>query len=95
MARLTPHRSGLLALALVALAVLPLSPAQGTQAQSANRCFPETGFCISGPIRQYWERNGGLPVFGFPTTPLQTETVEGWSGPVQWFERDRLEDHAN
>ncbi|MCG8349248.1 MAG: hypothetical protein MI924_15885, partial [Chloroflexales bacterium] len=26
----------------------------------------------------------------------QTETIEGsWVGPVQWFERDRLEDHSN
>jgi hypothetical protein len=64
-------------------------------AQAQERCFPETGFCISGPIRAYWERNGGLEVFGYPITPLQTETVEGaWSGPLQWFERDRLEDHS-
>jgi uncharacterized membrane protein len=78
-------------LLVMALAALP---AAGTKAQDA-RCFPETGFCISGPIRQYWERNGGLPVFGFPITALQNETVEGWTGPVQWFERDRLEDHTN
>ena len=46
-------------------------------------------------IRAYWESNGGLPVFGFPTTALATETnAEGFSGPTQWFERDRLEDHS-
>jgi hypothetical protein len=65
-------------------------------AQSAERCFPATGYCISGPIRAYWERHGGLPVFGYPIGPLRHESVEGsWTGPVQWFERDRLEDHAN
>jgi hypothetical protein len=65
-------------------------------AQSGERCFRETGFCISGPIRTYWERNGGLSVFGYPISALQTETNnDGWTGPTQWFERDRLEDHAN
>lgn len=80
---------------LLALLTLALLPAGGLQAQNDARCFPETGYCISGPIRRYWEGNGGLPVFGYPITPLQTETIESWSGPVQWFERDRLEDHSN
>jgi hypothetical protein len=59
-----------------------------------QRCFPETDYCISGAIRDYWEQHGGVPVFGFPITPLRTETIGGWTGPVQWFERDRLEDHG-
>lgn len=64
-------------------------------AQVGERCFGETGYCISGPIRQFWERNGGLAVFGYPISAQQIETIEGtWSGPVQWFERDRLEDHT-
>jgi hypothetical protein len=72
-----------------------LLPAQAG-AQAAARCFPETGFCISGSIRSYWERNGGLSVFGYPISAVANQTVEGaWTGPVQWFERDRLEDHAN
>lgn len=71
------------------------SVSASSQQQTGERCFPETGYCISGVIRSYWERNGGLAVFGFPTSPLQTETVENWTGPVQWFERDRLEDHSN
>lgn len=38
---------------------------------------------------------GGLPVFGYPISPVLTESVEGvWVGQVQWFERDRLEDHT-
>ncbi|MFM2310281.1 MAG: hypothetical protein RLY87_2403 [Chloroflexota bacterium] len=65
------------------------------QAASAERCFPETGYCISGPIRAYWERNGGLPVFGFPKGPQTTEAVEGVLLTVQWFERDRLEIQPN
>jgi hypothetical protein len=51
---------------------------------------------MSGAIRQYWERNGGLPVFGYPISTQQVETNnDGWTGPTQWFERDRLEDHSN
>ncbi|HWQ12356.1 MAG TPA: hypothetical protein VNL77_06120 [Roseiflexaceae bacterium] len=80
--------------ALAVLLALALAPAAAQN--SGERCFPETGHCISGAIREYWERNGGLAVFGYPIGPQQIETVEGvWRGPVQWFERDRLEDHAN
>jgi uncharacterized protein YkwD len=65
-------------------------------AEPDDRCFEQTGYCISGPIRTYWELHGGLPVFGYPVTPLRQETIEGtWTGPVQWFERDRLEDHGS
>jgi hypothetical protein len=63
------------------------------QAQRQERCFPETGFCISGRIRTFWERNGGLSVFGFPLGPQQAEDIEGQSYQVQWFERNRLELH--
>ncbi len=45
----------------------------------------------AGPIRAYWERNGGLSVFGFPITVQAQEAVEGTLLQVQWFERDRLE----
>jgi hypothetical protein len=72
-------------------ALLPIA----AQAQPAQRCFAETDFCISGAIRAYWERNGGLPVFGYPIGEQHIEQIEHWSGPVQWFERDRLEDHAD
>ncbi|MFV9507917.1 MAG: CAP domain-containing protein, partial [Oscillochloridaceae bacterium umkhey_bin13] len=74
---------------VVLLAVF--APAQPAAAQTAQRCFAETGFCIEGPIRQYWERNGGLTVFGFPKSNLALEAVEGVDLTVQWFERDRLE----
>src|SRR5262245_49006449 len=63
------------------------------QAQASRRCFPETGFCIAGRIRTFWEQNGGLPVFGFPTTPQQEALIEGQPFRVQWFERNRLELH--
>jgi hypothetical protein len=78
----------LLAMILIALAAAPRA-----EAQVAERCFAETGYCVSGRIREVWERNGGLPVFGYPITPLQQETIEGRVLAVQWFERGRLELH--
>jgi hypothetical protein len=61
---------------------------------SANaRCFEETGYCIDGRIREYWEQNGGLPVFGLPIGPQQPMNIEGKTVQAQWFERNRLELH--
>jgi hypothetical protein len=77
-----------------ALALLIGLAAGIAQAQPGERCFAETNQCISGPIRAYWERNGGLAIFGYPISPQRDEMVEQWSGPVQWFQRDRLEDHG-
>jgi photosystem II stability/assembly factor-like uncharacterized protein len=80
----------LMALALLAFA----APAAG--AQTDERCFPETGQCISGRFRQFWEQNGGLAVFGYPTTPAHDEInrENGQSYLTQWFERVRFELHA-
>lgn len=58
-----------------------------------ERCFAEVPDCISGRLRQFWEQNGGLEVFGLPISPRQQETIEGQPYQVQWFERNRLELH--
>lgn len=99
--RRTAYRTGMGVGVLVGLLLLlSLSlPAGATTMRPDRRCFDETGRCIDGAIRGYWEKHGGLAVFGYPTTDLQEETVVGedgsvWTGPVQWFERDRLEDHG-
>jgi hypothetical protein len=70
------------------LTIVPIAAAQGDQ-----RCFPETNQCISGRIREFWEQNGGLPVFGFPITDQHEELIENKPFQVQWFERNRLELH--
>jgi LPXTG-site transpeptidase (sortase) family protein len=88
---ISPHR---IIAALLALSLLLVSQTSGiADAQSARRCFPETGYCIAGRIRQYWDANGGLRVFGYPITPQQPEQIEGRAIQVQWFERNRLELH--
>jgi predicted secreted protein len=53
-------------------------------------CFDETGNCVGGRFLAYWRQNGGLSVFGFPLTG---ELNEG-GRPVQYFERQRFELHA-
>ncbi|MEN9937868.1 MAG: hypothetical protein RLZZ387_4447 [Chloroflexota bacterium] len=80
------------AAALALLAAAAVVPA-ALRAQSDERCFEQTGFCISGRIHQFWEQNGGLPAFGYPIGPLQTMTIEGRPIQAQWFERNRLELH--
>ena len=82
----------LLAAVVVLGGLLGAAPASAAQ---RSRCFAETGHCVSGAILDYWERNGGLAVFGYPIDELRIETNEGWTGPTQWFQRDRLEDHGS
>jgi len=79
--------------AFALLAMLALAVGARVQAQSDQRCFPETGQCISGRIREFWEQNGGLPVFGYPITPQRAETTVNGTFQSQWFERNRLELH--
>ncbi len=65
------------------------------EAAAAARCFRETGLCITGEIRQFWEKNGGLPVFGLPIAAATTTTSDGQQLTVQQFERARIEIHPN
>jgi hypothetical protein len=98
-----PARDGRLALTVgpapLYLSHLPAPPdaARAAPAPAApttdQRCFAETGQCIAGRIREYWEQNGGLAVFGFPIAPQRAETIEGRPIEAQWFERNRLELH--
>jgi hypothetical protein len=91
---MVPARRFLIPSLLCALVALALAqPARPAAAQTAQRCFAETGFCIEGRIREFWEQNGGLAVFGLPIGPQQQETIEGKPFQVQRFERNRLELH--
>jgi hypothetical protein len=64
------------------------------QAQNQQSCFAETGFCLEGRFLAFWRANGGLPVFGYPVSTAQTETVDGREVHIQWFERTRFELHS-
>ncbi|HET7080666.1 MAG TPA: hypothetical protein VFM49_24795 [Chloroflexia bacterium] len=87
------HAMFLATLALT-LAATGLSTAAG-QGQQQERCFPQTGYCISGRFLTFWEQNGGLTVFGFPIGPAGVEQYpqSGQAYLSQWFERTRFEQH--
>ncbi|GAB4190435.1 MAG: S8 family peptidase [Roseiflexaceae bacterium] len=69
---------------------LPVNP----PADPALLFFPETGHTLGGAFRAYWERNGGLPIFGYPTSEPFTERGEdGRDYTVQYFQRHRFELH--
>ncbi|HEU4792159.1 MAG TPA: polysaccharide deacetylase family protein [Nitrolancea sp.] len=54
-----------------------------------TRYFPETGHWLSHGFLGYWERFGGLPIFGYPLT----EEFQENGVTVQYFERARFEWH--
>ncbi|NJP06210.1 MAG: hypothetical protein HC837_11600 [Chloroflexaceae bacterium] len=81
--------TGVIGLSLLML----ISFSTRSQAQTQTICFPETGYCMTGRIAEYWQTQGALPVFGFPIGPQQPAFVEGKVVELQWFERNRLELH--
>lgn len=92
--RVAPRRRRpLLAMLCVAALVGAGFGWRAASSQGDAACFSETGYCISGRVREVWERSGGLAAFGFPITPLQAEPLEGQTRVVQWFERARFELH--
>ncbi|MFV9503542.1 MAG: hypothetical protein AB4911_03160 [Oscillochloridaceae bacterium umkhey_bin13] len=76
---------------LIGLAVMP---ATITTAQS-RLCFGEVPDCIEGRFAEYWQQNGGLPVFGFPIGPARMERVGDRELLVKPFERNRFELHPD
>ena len=56
--------------------------------------FPETGHTLRGTFLSYWNKHGGLPIFGYPTSEEFVERGEdGRDYTVQYFERHRFELH--
>ncbi len=80
-------------LCLHLLLLSPVFPLRSAAAQTDDRCFAETGYCIAGRIREFWEQNDGMRVFGLPISSQQEMIIEGQMIQSQWFERNRLEWH--
>ncbi len=57
--------------------------------------FAETGHNLCGGFRAYWERFGGLAVFGYPISEefREVNPDDGQEYVVQYFERQRFEWH--
>jgi LPXTG-site transpeptidase (sortase) family protein len=87
-------RAYLLTVLLVCLFLLnPLATqatTSTTRGEGAPVFFSETGHTLAYSFRQFYEGHGGAVVFGFPLTEVYLEE----SRPVQYFERARLEWHA-
>ena len=57
--------------------------------------FPETSHSLNYAFLGYWQRHGGLPVFGYPISEeiRERNTTDGKEYTVQYFERARFEYH--
>jgi YVTN family beta-propeller protein len=68
----------------------------GAPKSGGEICFSETGNCIRGEIAKFWQQNGGLASFGFPLSDeiMEKSETDGNTYPSQYFERARLEYHA-
>jgi predicted deacylase len=65
-----------------------LSGPQCDPALATCRLFPETGQTVSGAFLEFWERGGGLAVFGFPLSgEFSAVAADGQVRIVQRFER--------
>ncbi len=72
-------------------AFTPVGPETAT---AGVRFFAETGHTMRGEFRIFWERHGGLAIFGFPISETFTERGEdGRDYSVQYFQRHRFELH--
>ncbi|HEY1012968.1 MAG TPA: DUF6174 domain-containing protein [Herpetosiphonaceae bacterium] len=57
-------------------------------------CFADKSpHCLEEPFSDYWEDNGGLPVFGYPVSSAYYPRDTDDRYLTQWFERNRLEEH--
>jgi hypothetical protein len=65
------------------------------QSGSDHLYFPETGHSLNYAFLGYWQRHGGLPVFGYPISEeiRERSLTDGQEYTVQYFERARFEYH--
>ncbi len=74
------------------------APFRALPVPTADRAFfPETGHSLGGTFRDYWMAGGGLTVLGYPLSEefVETNPADGRPYPTQYFERGRLEYHAD
>jgi lipoprotein-anchoring transpeptidase ErfK/SrfK len=56
--------------------------------------FQETKHTLSGKFLRFWQKRGGLPVFGYPISePFEELAADGQTRVTQYFERARFEYH--
>ncbi len=75
--------------AVLALILLFVWAIPSASAQNSPRYFAPTGHYLRGAFRSFWERNGGLPIFGYPLTEEYIRRSD--QRVIQFFERARFE----
>ena len=87
-------RHGAFSLLLCVVAACCLLSARGVRA-AAPQYFPETQHSMADPMLTFWQRHGGLPVFGFPISEAFPErnADTGQTYSTQYLERNRFEAH--
>jgi hypothetical protein len=69
-------------------------PVKADNIQTGAVYFPQTGHTLSKQFLTYWQKTGGLAVYGYPISEEVTEKApDGRSYTVQYFERNRFELH--
>ncbi len=81
----------LLTVAVMAIFGGPATASASTQAPASqgSRFYPATGFSVGGAFLQFFDKYGGVRIFGYP---ISNELAEGGM-TVQYFERQRFEYH--
>src|SRR5690349_5161196 len=85
-----PRRTSVILGLIAALVFIPRA------ALAHDLCFAgKSPYCFGDPFSDYWENNGGLPVFGYPITAAAREVNAdtGQAYLTQWAERNRFEVH--
>src|SRR3954453_5010968 len=77
--------------------LLMLASLSAPSVRAQNRlCFPTVpGItnCIEGRFLEFWQKNGALPVFGYPVTAAESRTSSEGTFLTQVFERNSFELH--
>lgn len=71
------------------------APFRRAAAPPSGTYFSQTGHTLAEPFLSFWQRNGGLPVYGYPISEAFDEksATDGKLYKVQYFQRNRLEYH--
>ena len=84
-------RHSLLALCVMLPLIMAVPVARADLLDGEPEWFAETQHTLGYVFREFYDRHGGLPIFGYPITEVFAEDGR----PVQYFERARFEWHAD
>ncbi len=76
--------------------LLPWASSQNVPALAPEvDLFPQTGHTLRGAFRNYWLKNGGLFIYGYPISEefQELNPADGKVYTIQYFERNRFEYH--